>query len=148
MASNTLPRSAFGLIECYFDRKDQHDRLASLLVPGEIMWMVLDCKGGGTGFVGITDKRLMFMDSSWRKSKNVIVSVPLDRVHAVGFSSTSGFLGMGQGVLSIQAGDDDWAFEFKNTEKTKIAYHLLMSLVLGRDQNTPDAPNTAFAGTD
>lgn len=71
MASNTLPTSAFGLTECYFDGKEQHDKLAQLLVPGETMWMVLDCKGSGTGFVGITDKRLLFQDSNWRKTRNV-----------------------------------------------------------------------------
>lgn len=133
MASSTLPTSAFDLTECYFDRKDQHDKLSSLLIPDETMWMVLDCKGSGTGFIGITDKRLIFQDSSWRKAKNVIVSVPLDRVHAVGISDNYSFIGRGSGILSIQAGDDDWAFEFKNAEKTRIAYKLLLSFVLNRE---------------
>ena len=144
MASKSLPTSAFGLEECYFDRAEQHSKLATLLVPGETMWMVLDCKGSGTGFVGITDKRLLFQDSNWRKTRNVIVSVPLDRVHAVGISDSYSFLGKGSGILSLQAGDDDWTFEFKNAEKTRIAYLLLMSLVLGRDDNTPDTSNPAL----
>jgi hypothetical protein len=133
-----LPKNAFELPEPYFDRKDQHDRLESALIPGETLWMTLDCKGGGTGFVGITNRRLIFQDQSWRKNRNVLVSVPLDRVHAVGISTNMNLIGRTTGVISIQAGEDDWAFEFKNAEKTGIAYKLLMSLVLSRETNTPD----------
>lgn len=138
-----LPRNAFEMTEPYFDRPDQHKRFEELMVPSETLWMTLDCKGSGTGFVGITDKRLMFQDANWRKTRNVIVSVPLDRIHAVGLSSNYSFIGKGSGVLSIQAGDDDWAFEFKVPEKTRIAYLLLMSFVLSRETNTPD---TSVAG--
>lgn len=133
-----LPKNAFEMTEPYFDKQDQHSRVESALVPGETAWMTLDCKGGGTGFVGITDKRLIFQDQSWRKAKNVLVSVPLDRVHAVGISTNMNLIGRTTGVISIQAGDDDWAFEFKNAEKTGVAYKLLMSFVLSRESNTPD----------
>lgn len=139
----SLPKNAFEMSEPYYDRKDQHERIESALVPGETLWMTLDCKGSGTGFVGITNRRLVFQDQSWRKAKNVLVSVPLDRVHAVGISSSSNLIGRSTGVISIQAGEDDWAFEFKNAEKTGIAYKVLMSFVLSRDGNTPD---TAVAG--
>ena len=46
-------------------------------------------------------------------------------------------------MLSVQAGEDDWAFEFRNSEKARIAYLLLMSFVLSRETNTLD---TAVAG--
>jgi hypothetical protein len=128
----------FGMTEAFFDRKEQFDRIVQLLVPGESLWMVLDCKGGGTGYVGISDRRLIFQDANWRRTKNVLVSVPLDRIHAVGISSDTPLLGRSTAALSIQAGDDDWTFEFKNAEKTRNAYLLLMHLVLNRDANTPD----------
>lgn len=138
-----LPKNAFEMTEPYFDRKDQHDRIESALVPGETLWMTLDCKGGGTGFVGITDRRILFQDQSWRKAKNVLVSVPYDRVHAVGISTSQPLIGRSSGIISIQAGEDDWSFEFRNAEKTSIAYKLIMSFVLSRETNTPD---TAVAG--
>lgn len=133
-----LPKNVFEMTEPYFDMKSQHDRLTLGLIPGETLWMTLDCKGSGTGFVGITDRRLMFQDSTWRKSKNVIVSVPHDRVHAVGLSADYSFFGKGTGIISIQAGEDDWAFQFKNIAKTDLAYKLIMSFVLSRETNTPD----------
>lgn len=142
-----LPKNAFEMTEPYFDRKDQHDRIEAILIPGETLWMTLDCKGGGTGFVGITDKRLVFQDQSWRKARNVLVSVPLDRVHAVGLASTTSVFGKGGGIISLQAGDDDWSFEFKNQEKTRIAYLLLMSFVLSRESNTPDTKVAGIEGS-
>lgn len=89
----SLPKNIFEMTEPFFDREDQHRRVESALVPGEHAWMTLDCKGGGTGFVAITDKRLIFQDQSWRKSRNVLVSVPLDRVHAVGISTNMNLIG-------------------------------------------------------
>ena len=41
MASGTYT-NPFGMTEVYFDRKEQHDKIASLLVPNETLWMVLD----------------------------------------------------------------------------------------------------------
>lgn len=139
----SLPKNVFEMSEPFYDRKDQHDRIESALVPGETLWMTLDCKGSGTGFMAITDRRLVFQDQNWRKSRNVLVSVPLDRVHAVGISTNMNLIGRTTGTISIQAGEDDWSFEFKNAEKTGLAYKLLMSFVLSRETNTPD---TAVAG--
>jgi hypothetical protein len=122
----------------YFDRKEQLDKIKPLLVEGETLYSVLDCKGGGTGYVAITNRRLIFQDANWRKTRNVLVSVPLDRVHAVGISSEYRFFGSNTGVLSLQAGDDDWAFEFRTTEKVQRAYQAIMTLILNRESNTPD----------
>ncbi|MEX2081037.1 MAG: hypothetical protein WEC33_05430, partial [Dehalococcoidia bacterium] len=114
----------------YYDRKDQLDKITALIIEGERLLSVLDCKGGGTGYVGITTRRLIFQDANWRKTRNVLVSVPLDRVHAVGISDQYRFIGSNLGVLSIQAGDDDWTFEFKSTDKVKSAYQAIMTLIL------------------
>lgn len=131
--------------EPFYDRKDQHERIAQLLVPGESLLMTLDCKGSGTGFVGITTRRIVFQDQSWRKSRNVLVSVPYDRVHAVGLSATANFLGRTSGQLSIQAGEDDWMFEFKNADKVRAAYMTIMAYTLNRETNTPDTPIPALS---
>jgi hypothetical protein len=141
-----LPANVFELTEPYFDRKDQHDRVESALIPGETLWMTLDCKGGGTGFVGITDRRIVFQDQSWRKAKNVLVSIPYDRVHAVGISTNQPLIGRSSGTISVQAGEDDWSFEFRNAEKTAVAYKLIMSFVLSRQTNTPDTPVAGVGG--
>ena len=40
------------------DKKDQYDQIVPWMLAGEKLHVVFDCKGGGTGFVAVTDKRL------------------------------------------------------------------------------------------
>ena len=48
-----------------FDRQDQLEKIEAGLLPGEEIEAVFDVKGGGTGFVGITSKRIIFQDNAW-----------------------------------------------------------------------------------
>lgn len=57
------------MADVIFDRKEQLQKIQRLLVPNETLYAVYDLKGGGTGFVGITDLRLIFMDSSPRAGR-------------------------------------------------------------------------------
>jgi hypothetical protein len=54
----------------YFDNKGQHDRIVAYLIKGENLFAVYDCKGSGTGFVGITDQRVIFYDPTTRLSES------------------------------------------------------------------------------
>ena len=45
--------------EMYYDRKEQLQKIESGLLPGEVVEGVFDMKGGGTGFIGITNKRVI-----------------------------------------------------------------------------------------
>lgn len=63
--------------------------------------------------------------------------MPWDRVHAVGIASEYGMF-RSSASLTIQAGEDDWLFEFKNAEKVRNAYQAIMTFLLNRETNTPD----------
>lgn len=121
----------------YYDRPDQLAKIEPLIIPGEQLHAVLDCKGSGTGYIALTTRRLIFQDANWRRSRNVLVSVPWDRVHAVGIGSEYGMF-RSTATLTIQAGEDDWLFEFKNAEKVRNAYQAIMIFLLNRETNTPD----------
>jgi len=41
---------------------------------------VYDLKGAGTGFVGITNKRLIFYDRAMLRKKKSLVSIPFSKV--------------------------------------------------------------------
>jgi hypothetical protein len=69
-----------------FDKKDQLERIVKYLIPGEDLYAVFDCKGGGTGFVGITDRRVIFYDQGILFKKKNIVSIPYNQVIGVAFS--------------------------------------------------------------
>ena len=42
--------------EVIFDKQDQLDKIWDWVIPGETLYAIYDCKGAGTGFVGITDR--------------------------------------------------------------------------------------------
>ena len=51
------------------DKKDQLEKIEGMCLPDEIIRAVFDMKGGGTGFLGLTDKRLIFYDKAFLKKK-------------------------------------------------------------------------------
>src|SRR5687767_72383 len=59
-----------------YDRKDQHDRIAAYIIPGEKLMAVYDLKGVGTGFVGISDRRVIFYDQGTFGKKRAMISIP------------------------------------------------------------------------
>ena len=113
-----------------FDRPEQLKRVQEMLLEGETLYMVLDCKGFGTGFLGVTDKRVILRDDGFAKFKRSIVSIPYSRLHAVGVESGKGFFG-GSSMLTLSAGDDDWQMTFRGSEKARAAYSVVMEHLLG-----------------
>lgn len=109
------------------------ERIKVLLMPGEKLYAVYDMKGGGTGFLGITDLRLIIMDQAFLRKKKSLVSVPFTKVIAVA-SEDSGkaILGsiLGSSNLTIIAGAHTWEFEFRSNEKAHKAYQLIMRNLL------------------
>jgi hypothetical protein len=116
-----------------FDRRDQLSKIQQLVVGNETLYAVFDLKGGGTGFVGITDLRLIFMDQAFLKKQKAIVSVPFTRITAVG-SEDSGKIILssilGSSTLFVVAGNREWTFEFRSNEKAHQAYDLIMRNLL------------------
>ena len=108
-----------------YDNKSQYDRIATLVVQGEILYAVFDEKGRGTGFVGITDRRLIFMDQGYIRKKKTLVSLPYSQITAVASEDTGGFV-FGTSQLIVIAGSREWDFEFRSNEKAHRAYSLIM----------------------
>ena len=111
------------------DKKEQVYKIAPLIVEGETLYAVYDMKGGGTGFVGITDLRLIFMDQAFMKKKKAIVSLPYTRITVIA-SEDSGKVLFGTSNLSVRAGDQEWVFQFRSNKKAHEAYNLIMRNLL------------------
>lgn len=54
------------------DKKDQLEKIEGICLPDEIIRAVFDLKGRGTGFLGITDKRIIYYDKEFMKKKEAI----------------------------------------------------------------------------
>jgi hypothetical protein len=114
-----------------FDKQDQLDKINSALLPAETVEAVFDLKGTGTGFIGITDKRIIVYDKSFLRKMKAIVSIPYLRVLAIATEDESGLL-TGRGFFSsskihIVTSHAEYSFEFRGAEKAHIAHDLILS---------------------
>jgi hypothetical protein len=57
-----------------YDNETQYRQIVAYLLPGETLYAVYDCKGIGTGFVGITDRRLIFYDQGIIAKERMMLS--------------------------------------------------------------------------
>ena len=117
------------------DKKDQLEKIEGVCLPDEVIRAVFDLKGRGTGFLGITDKRIIYYDKAFLKSKKALVSIPYTHIASVasednkGFFIKSGFFV--SDTLTIQAmGLEPKTFEFRGGEKAHQAHNMIMEHLL------------------
>ena len=117
------------------DKKDQVEKIEDFCQEDEVIRAVIDLKGMGSGFVGITDKRIIFYDKSLVTERKAMVSIPYSRISAVGSEDDKGFLiRSGRFVtnkLTISGlGFDDRRFEFRGGDKAHRAHQIIMEYLL------------------
>ncbi len=117
----------------YYDKKDQLQKIRKMLIPSEILYAVYDMKGVGTGFVGITDLRLIFMDQAFIRKSKSMVSLPYSKITALGTEEGSNLIMasvLGTSKLMVVAGTWKWEFEFRSNDKATKAYQLILQNML------------------
>jgi len=113
-----------------FDNAGQLKRIEAQLIPGETLYAVYDCKGGSTGFVGITDRRLSFYDQAFLRKKKAMVSVPHSKIAALASEDTGGVLLGSSRLIISTTGAQEYEFSFRSNEKAHRAYTLIMTQML------------------
>ncbi|MDQ3601884.1 MAG: hypothetical protein M3408_11710, partial [Actinomycetota bacterium] len=68
-----------------FDEQDQLDKMEVGLLEGETVIAVYD--GGDTGFIGLTDRRVVVQDNTFDGGRSALTSLPYRRIDAVSFVS-------------------------------------------------------------
>ncbi len=120
-----------------FDNKGQLERIKAYLIPGENLYAVFACKGGGTGFVGITDRRIIFFDQGILLKKTSMVSIPYNQV--VGVASGDSGVIFQTSEITLITGARKFSFEFRGGDKAHKAYAYIMSQIL--TQAHPQLPD-------
>ena len=82
-----------------FGKQDQFNKIAANLLQGGFVIAVYDCIGAVTGFVGITDRRVIVQDNSFVGKKTALTSIPYSRVNAVSFVSDKFDVGLRVNLL-------------------------------------------------
>ena len=114
-----------------YDKADQLRQLEEVLIPGEWVEAVFDCKGAGAGFIGITNKRVVFHDKQFLRKLKAVVSLPYSRITSIathdeaGLLTGRGFFGSSKITLTTSHGDQE--FEFRGADKALTAHNLILS---------------------
>ncbi len=117
------------------DKKDQLEKIEGICLDDEVIRAVFDLKGRGTGFISITNKRIIYYDKEFLKGKKALVSIPIDRIAAVasednkGFLIKSGFL-VSDTLTISSMGLEPKTFEFRGGDKAHQAHNILMEYLL------------------
>lgn len=120
------------LTDAAFDKQDQYDRIKDGLMPEETVIAVYDCMGAGTGFVGLTDRRVILQDNSFVGKKVALTSVPYSRVQAVSFVSNKSFLGKhaSSSEVAILVGGKEHECEFRGHEKARLVHDAILRHII------------------
>jgi len=130
---------AYHAADMMVDKKEQLEKIEGVCLPDETIRAVFDMKGGGTGFIGLTDKRIIYYDKAFLKKKKAMVSIPYRRIACVASEDTGGFF-IKKGffvsdTLTIEPiGLEARTFLFRGGEKAHIAHNIIMEYLL--DQQT------------
>ena len=119
------------MAEVVFDKRDQLDKIQAALLPDETVEAVFDMKGGGTGFIGITTKRVIVYDKAFLRRMKAIVSIPYSRITSLAAEDESGLLS-GRGFFAssrvlLTTSQGEYEFEFRGADKAHLAHNLILS---------------------
>jgi Bacterial PH domain len=114
-----------------FDKQDQVDKIQAGLLPGETIIAVYDGRGGGTGFIGLTDRRVVLQDNSFVGKKVALTSVPYSKINAVSFVSDKSLLGKfaSSSSIAVSAGGSMYEIEFRGEDKAKHAHDVILGFM-------------------
>lgn len=118
------------MTEVVYDKQDQLQKIQAALLPGEVIEAVFDLKGAGTGFVGITSKRVVVYDKAFLRKMKAIVSIPYNRITTIaaedesGLFTGRGFFASSNVVLTTSHGD--FELEFRGADKAHHAHNLIL----------------------
>ena len=116
------------MTQVIFDKQDQLDKIQAGLMQGEEVIAVYDAIGAGTGFIGLTNKRIVIQDNSFVGKKIALTSVPYSRVNAVSFVSDKSMFGKSASTstISVNAGGKDYEVQFRGEDKALHAHNVIL----------------------
>ena len=112
-----------------YDDKGQLESILPWILESERLYAVFDLKGSGTGFIGITNKRLVFYDKEFARKRKALTSVPFSKITAVS-SIDEGGLFRSTSELVVKTGSEEYEFDFRGGDKAQRAYRYIMQELL------------------
>ncbi|HEU5025263.1 hypothetical protein F8568_015770 [Actinomadura sp. LD22] len=113
------------------DRSGQLKQIESGLLPGEQVIAVYDAIGTGTGFVGLTDRRVIIQDKSFAGKKYAITSIPYSKITSVSVVSNKSWAGpyFSSGSIAINVGTISYEVEFRGADKSHHVHNVILDFI-------------------
>ncbi len=101
------------------------------LLPDETVVAVYDLKGTGTGFVGLTDRRVILQDNSLVGGKIAVTSLPYKRIYAVSLVTDKSVFGQfhAPSTVVLQVGSKLYELDFRGDEKSRHVHDVVLHYI-------------------
>lgn len=115
-----------------YDKQDQYDKIQQALLPGEQIVAVYDCTGAGTGFVGVTDRRVVLQDNSFVGKKQAVTSLPYRQIQSISFVSDKSVFGKftSSSTIAITSGGEVREATFRGDDKARHVHDTILSHIM------------------
>lgn len=113
------------------DRPEQLQQIQSGLLQGEQIIAVYDAVGVGTGFLGLTDRRVIVQDKSFVGKKLAITSIPYSKITSVSVVSNKSFAGsfFSSGAIAINVGTHVYEMDFRGEQKAHHVHSVILHYI-------------------
>lgn len=120
--------------EIVYDRKEQLEQVQSGLLQGETLLAVYDAVGAGTGFLGLTDRRVIVQDKSFVGRRVALTSIPYSKITSVSVVSNKSWAGsfFSSGSIAINVGTQSYEVEFRGHEKSHHVHNMILHYISQR----------------
>jgi hypothetical protein len=114
-----------------YDHKEQYNQIKSGLLEGEEIIAVYDAIGAGTGFIGLTNRRVIVQDKSFVGKRVAITSVPYSRVSSISVVSNKSWAGsfFSSGTIAINVGTHTYEVEFRGDQKAHHVHNVILHYI-------------------
>lgn len=114
--------------EIVYDRKEQMQQIQSGLLEGEKIIAVYDAIGAGTGFIGLTDRRVIIQDKSFIGKKIAITSIPYGKITSISVVSDKSWAGafFSTGSIAINVGTHVYQVSFRGDQKSHHVHNVIL----------------------
>ena len=121
------------------DKPEQLEQIQQGILNGETIIAVYDCIGAGTGFIGITNLRVVIQDKSFVGKRTAITSIPYRNIRSVSLLSNKSWAGkfFSSSSIAVEAGDKTWEADFRGMEKAHHAHTVILEHITGHGTGTP-----------
>jgi hypothetical protein len=111
-----------------FDKREQLQQIQSGLLDGETIIAVYDAVGVGTGFIGLTDRRVIIQDKSFAGKKVALTSIPYSKVSSVSVVSNKSWAGsfFSTGSIAISVGTHVYEVDFRGSNKAHHVHNVIL----------------------